>query len=243
MSRGCARISPGSGHPRPSENGRVATSVPLITDNSRKARGSRESDDDDGGWARGKGAERCGKQGEEERSACGPRTGLVGKRKRGEGGWVVSMGPVEEPFSYSKQQRPAGTAFASAVSASPAIIYCCWRPSLRYNGQVIHPLSGYLPGKRPPPQAGSTRLLSSSPSAFPHRETRGRERERREERKLRMKWRMKRQEIWSAHTYFCAGYFRSRSLLCTSLEIALDHSCKSSPDRLDKNCHCQRVCQ
>lgn len=70
----------------------------------------------------------------------GSGTGLEGKRKGGAGGWVVSMGPVEEPFSYSKQQRPAGAASASAVSASPAIIYSCWRPSLRYNGQVIHPL-------------------------------------------------------------------------------------------------------
>lgn len=61
--RGCGRISAtvlvrlgtcvhfiGNEHPRSDENGRVATNVPLITDNSRKARGARdrekESDDD-----------------------------------------------------------------------------------------------------------------------------------------------------------------------------------------------------
>lgn len=65
------------------------------------------------------------------------------------------MGPIEEPFGYSKQQRPAGT--LSTVSASPAIIYSCWRPSLVTMAKLsIH--SGYLPGKRPPPGAG-TRLL------------------------------------------------------------------------------------
>ena len=68
---------------------------------------------------------------------------------------MVSMGPIEEPFGYSKQQRPAGT--LSTVSASPAIIYSCWRPSLVTMAKLsIH--SGYLPGKRPPPGAG-TRLL------------------------------------------------------------------------------------
>lgn len=70
---------------------------------------------------------------------------------------AVSMGPIGEPFGYSKQQRPAGT--LSAVSASPAIIYSCWRPSLVTMAKLsIH--SGYLPGKRPPPGAGN----SSSPS-------------------------------------------------------------------------------
>lgn len=67
------------------------------------------------------------------------------------------MGPIEEPFSYSKQHKdPQGTVSAT-VSASLAIIYSRWRPSLVTIAKLsIH--SGYLPGKRPPPRAG-TRLL------------------------------------------------------------------------------------
>lgn len=52
----------GNEHPRSDENSRVATSVPLITDNSRK-RGARETEkkrveSNDG--IVGKGAEKCG---------------------------------------------------------------------------------------------------------------------------------------------------------------------------------------
>lgn len=153
---------------------------------------------------------------------------------------MVSMGPVEEPFSYSKQQRPAGAASASAVSASPAIIYSCWRPSLRYNGQVIHPLrllareTTTAPGR----QHSSSLLIAFRISASRDARERKRERGAREGNCTEER---KRREIGSAHTYSCPSYFRPRSLLCTSHEIALDHSRKSSPDRFDKNCHCRRV--
>lgn len=123
----------------------------------------------------------CGKvreRGEEvRRSTCGPRIGLAGKRKRGAGGWVVSMGPVEEPFGYSKQQRPAGAASASAPYPLPRQSFTLAGGHRFVTMAKLSIHSGYLPGKRPPPRAGSTRLLSSSPFAFPHHETCGRDRE------------------------------------------------------------------
>lgn len=239
VSRGCARISPGSGHPRPSENGRVATSVPLIIDNSRKARGSRESDDE------GEHAERVRKGAARGRERKDGRRADLELDWRGRGrearevGWF-RWAPSRNPSVILNNKDPP--------AQPPRAPYPLPRQSFTLAGGhrfvtmaklSIH--SGYLPGKRPPPQAGSTRLLSSSPSAFPHREARGRERER-GARKGNCMEEKERQEISSAHTYSCAGYFCPRSLLCTSLEIALDHSRKPSPDRLDKNCHCRRVC-
>lgn len=127
----------GNEHPRSGENGRVATSVPLITDNSRKARGAREgekeSDDDNVGVAERvrKGA---GMRGGEERSTRGP-----GVEKKQRCGRVVSMGPIEKPFSYSKQQRPAG-ALPPRRIRFPGNHLLLLEAIARHNGQVIHPL-------------------------------------------------------------------------------------------------------
>jgi len=214
--------------PRPSENDRVVTSVPLITDNSRKARGCErvEPDDDDGGWGRGRGAERVRKgagterererererQRDRERETEAEREGgrvIAGMRTRREAESerererarerereretenergrerearrLVSMGPIEEPFSYSKQQRPAGTrSLRSVVSASrlPGNHLLSLEAIARHNGQVIHPLrllareTTTAPGRH---SSSSTRLRRVS--AFREAATRKRDRD------------------------------------------------------------------
>lgn len=65
---------------------------------------------------------------------------------------------------FETTKTPAGTPALHLVSASLAIIYSCWRPSLVTMAKLsIH--SGYLPGKRPPARGNH----SSSPSPPPDR--------------------------------------------------------------------------
>lgn len=86
-----------------SENGRVATSVPLITDNSRKVRGcERTASDDDrerGERDNEKGAERCGKR------KSGRRADSSWKRNRGAGGWF-RWAPSKNPSVILNNKDP-----------------------------------------------------------------------------------------------------------------------------------------
>lgn len=66
------------------------------------------------------------------------------------------MGPIERNPSVIRNNKGPPAPSLHLVSASLAIIYSCWRPSLVTMAKLsIH--SGYLPGKRPPP-AATTRL-------------------------------------------------------------------------------------
>lgn len=126
--------------------------------------------------------------------------------------------PAQPPSSFSSLSTSSFSTSAVRVSASPAIIYSCWRPSLVTMAKLsIH--SGYLPGKRPPPRAG-TRLLHrlsrfrvvSRGRDAPREREKGRERQRKrtkeeagEERKLEGGMRSRRHT--RAHTYSCAELF------------------------------------
>lgn len=50
------------------------------------------------------------------------------------------MGPIEEPFGYSKQQRPAGTLSPPPRIRFPGNHLLLLEAIARHNGQVIHPL-------------------------------------------------------------------------------------------------------
>lgn len=94
------------GHPRQGENGRVATNVPLITDNSRKARGARGTENGIahgaprrvGSWERACGTERVRKGAEREREG-GPGSRRARRDALQEGGdgfrWAPSRGTLQ----------------------------------------------------------------------------------------------------------------------------------------------------
>lgn len=76
---------------------------------------------------------------------------------------VLRRGPSKNPSVIRNNKDPQAPSL-HLVSASLAIIYSCWRPSLVTMAKLsIH--SGYLPGKRPPARGNH----SSSPSPPPDR--------------------------------------------------------------------------
>ena len=143
---------------------------------------------------------------------------MVGVRIRGRAerrcGRVVSMGPIEEPFSYSKQQKDP-PALPPHRIRFPGNHLLLLEAIAHHNGQVIHPLRLLA---RETTTAPGRHSSSPSPSTFPRCEVLGGEKKKRKgergeretDRKTE-KWRGEREKIGDthAHIYFCANYFSS----------------------------------
>ena len=156
---------------------------------------------------------------------------MVGVRIRGRAerrcGRVVSMGPIEEPFSYSKQQKDP-PALPPHRIRFPGNHLLLLEAIAHHNGQVIHPLRLLA---RETTTAPGRHSSSPSPSTFPRCEVlggkkkRGKEkgeRGRQTERQKNGEGREKRLETHTRTSTFVPTIFRPRSLLCSSLEIAID---------------------
>lgn len=128
------------------------------------------------------------------------------------------MGPIEKPFSYSKQQRPAGAASAPYPLPRQSFTLAGGHRSSQWPSYPSTPAT--CPGNDHRP--GPALVFSITFSTFPRCEMLGRKKggEGKKERK-RERWREERRNT-HAHTTLVRTIFRPRLLLCASLEIAID---------------------
>jgi len=130
------------------------------------------------------------------------------------------MGPIEEPFSYSKQQRPAGAASAPYPLPRQSFTLAGGHRSSQWPSYPSTPAT--CPGNDHRP--GPALVFSIAFHVFVslrYLEEKKRKREKRRERENRLET--------HAHTRtLVQTIFRPRSLLCASLEIAIDRFRKSS---------------
>lgn len=165
------------------------------------------------------------------------------------GGSVFRWAPSEKPFSYSKQHKDPPAAAAPPRIRFPGNHLLSLEAIARHNGQVIHPLR--LLARETTTAPGPALVFSPSPSAFCASRGIARDRETERKRNTVKERRRKREreegeeggrenERLETHARtrvytFAPGYFRPRSLLYASLEIAIDHSRVNHPDRLDRH--------
>lgn len=135
------------------------------------------------------------------------------------------MGPIEKPFSYSKQQRPAGAASAPYPLPRQSFTLAGGHRSSQWPSYPSTPATCLGNDHRP----GPALVFSITFSTFPRCEILGRKKGWRnggEERERKRDVKKEETGGTHAHTILVRTIFRPRLLLCASLEIAIDRSRK-----------------